>query len=601
MKYLLITYFCATFSAAQGQYMVTWDLVKTNVQINKTGTLGSINNVQVEPGIKVSLTIEVKKDELEELRYAVKGTNGRPEMKALALEFEDNNSALTINIEANANGQKMQIQSNTAVLAYPYTFEAVTKSEGTKSLKLGDVNLIEQSPPILPPVPVFDLLQPVNGETEVVEPVAAACTSMENYNVLIVLDASTGQSARSRLYRKNACGKCQIENWKRNGIKVGDYVKIYLENFNPYLYNVSFEDQQIDASFGDNFPIQKDTAKNKNNGTNAGIPDAASGGTSDIAGMAQAALARIRQYAEAVRQLDNFVELAKTDRTPSSYWLSIQQFRIITNLSALGLNGEGLDTLTNALSAAQKESIAVEYRKAKQFVISKATAQMLTYDWELTMLPIKIRSFDKFEFTVKIKEKSNGNVIATRLYEHLIKGGLKVDQSFGIAVHGIRDQEFGLRSFTGQDSTFVKTTTWKDSLVSIKDAPKREIIEEGSPSSLAFGATTLTHLYLRTSIGNKIRVGIGPEVGVCVDIYPKVATRYLLGGGIQLYDGRHRISLDVGYALGTYQGFGNGQGFKTVLSGQDAQPALVERHGRSLYFGISYNTPLLRKETQTGR
>ena len=581
---------------AQADYEVTWKIQDCTSTISMSDSAGrSFSPKDVPPQSSLTLTLEIKKSDFKEMQYTGKKRDGSDTMKTLPqdkVKFIDNDKVIEIQIELpSATDSKMQIESVPGELAYPYYFKIYTNKGDSCELTLGDSLLLDQSSEESLQQSQINVLEGIiiNAPKNMATP--DYCKNMACSNVLIMIDASAGPSAKSRLYRKSRNGDCKSGCFFNGGIKVGDYVKIYLENFNPYRHTASVSTQEVDAAFGaalDLFPTGNDKSTKSDNNESASTSP-------------QVNKDKILTYAEAVRQLQVYVESVKYNSQPDSRVLEANKLIILNNLSKLKLTGDDIEEIYD--DAGDKKSLEEAYKMARLFNQTKTELLLMTYTLEATILPVKIRSFDKFEFTVTVKDKTTGKESFSRTYEYLIQGGLKVDQSFGVVFHGIRDQEFGLRSFTGRDTAFVRILnpadgTSRDSITSIVDAPKREIIKEDTSSKISFGASTLTHLYWRTCIGNRIRVGIGPEIGISADIYPVTNIRYLFGMGVLFYDGRHRISIDVGYALGKYKAFGNGQGFGTILPGTDAQPTLIDRNGRSPYFGISFNTPLVRNDTQ---
>lgn len=604
MKFLIAFLLCllSTVCQAQNTYDVTWKTIDCTYSISMPGRPDrKFYPQQVPPQSPVTLIIEIEKSDFKEIQYTGKKQDGSDTLKTMAqdkLTFTDNDTALKIEIElVGTDKSKMQIKGLPGELVYPYYFIIKNIKGDSCELTLGDSELSDPNPnsDTNPnPDSQINILDGIIFNASKDLEALDYCGNMAHSNVLIVIDASAGPSANSRLYRKSSNKKDDCKCNLNGGVKFGDYVKIYLENFNPYRHTASVTIQEVDASFGAAWNLFQ-TANNVPHDTNA--PVASSTNSRD------ANKYKILKYAEAVRQLQVYIEFMKNNSQPDSRVLAANKFTILENLSKWKLTGDDIDEIYDALEE-DKKSFEEAYRMARLFNQIKNELLTMTYTLEASfLLPDNILSFDKFEFTVTVKENNTGKDSFSKTYEYLIQGGLKVDQSFGVVFHGIRDQEFGLRSFTGRDTTFVRILnpddgTSRDSITGIVDAPKREIIEENSSDKITFGASTLTHLYWRTSIGNRIRVGIGPEIGISADIYPVTNIRYLFGFGVLFYDGRHRFSFDLGYALGKYKAFGNGHEFGTILPGADAQPTLVDRTARSFYFGISFNTPLVRNDTQ---
>lgn len=411
------------------------------------------------------------------------------------------------------------------------------------------------------------------------------CDNMEPRNVVIVLDCLC---AKSRIFRKRSNEDCDISKFRHQSLWKGDYVTVCLENFNPYLYSVTFENRQVDIDYSSEArPFNIEDVQPK-----------------DLTQPAQCTDVKLSDYFFAVLMMDQFIQDKKGNNRPQSRILEADKKKLINSEVMKCLKSSlHAQLLYNQINTTLRPLYSDTLKIAMKFDSMLNELRNLTYTVRISIPPIQLKSFDKFEFSVTLTDKNTKLVSKVMEYSYLIKGGLKVDQSFGVIVHGIRDQEYGLRSFTGYDTTFAIVMSpdgsYRDSITAINYEEKNEIIDESSQNKLSVGLSTLTHLYYRGSIGNRIRFCVGPEIGIATDFFPKANTRYLLGGGLLFYDGRHRFSLDMGYALGQHKVFGNGQGFGTILSGVNSEPKLVERNAGSWYLGISYNVPLVNKGTQT--
>lgn len=428
------------------------------------------------------------------------------------------------------------------------------------------------------------------------------CNKMEKCNAILVLDGSKGISAQSKLYRKKSNGKCTEDDcWFgcRQTLKVGDYLKVYIENFNANLYDIEFISKQTDFQYGKNEPLvpikssSKDETEAVKDSTNS-----------------EKILQEIDKYAKATNKLKQFLAFIRNNQFPDSKLLNENKTRIYHNIiDTLELDPNiDFDALYNLLSEddQKKEENKKLITNAKQFGFTFYELMNLSYTYEIAGLTIQNKSYDQLSLTIKLKDKKSGNVVREQEYIYLIRGGLKVDQSFGIGLHNIKDTHFTLREGMRKDTTFAMQSngetikikmddgTIRDSISSIRQVPI-QTIEKGDTSNYRnLGLTTLTHFYYRLTGP----FTIGPEIGVNVDFYPSTNIRYLLGLGVLFMDGRNRISLDVGMALGKYADLGNGIKSGDSIDGANTSPSTVEKFGRSWYFGISYNIPLSKENIQ---
>ena len=599
---------CLAYVCNAQEYTVSWNIADSdhpNISDSKSDDPDKrLDRVDVLPSKKVVLDIIIPKDNVQEIKYEATSDSDKPETVMISkdkLDIQDAGTVIHLLMEVKGNGI-MQIHNETRQLAYPYQITYVPADGKEKVLVLGDAKHAKSEQPVDLHAEKINVLKGL--QTDVSKKTFDYCAMMEDANVLILLDCSTRKSAKSKVYRQS-CKEGTCEECKQKTIRVGDYVKVYLDNFNPYLYSAKMEDRQIDAEFGGNFDLFKKPEDDKKGGADASV--------GVVGSVPVSALLQLEHYAQANLQMRAFIDLTKHNTQPDHELLETNKGIIIINLADYRLTvDENIDSLYNLLDDATRAAKENTYKQAQQFAATRAELLLLSYLAEATIVPIKVRSFDKLEFTITLKNLKTNETYPPRLFQYLIRGGLKVDQSYGVVLHGLWNQEFGLHSFTVPDTMYARypnggiitvtrpDSTVVDSIQSITDQAKREILDESSPNKIALGASTLTHLYWRTCIGGtKIRVGFGPEVGLGADIYPETNIRYLLGGGILFYDGQHRISLDAGCAFGKYKAFGNGQGIGTILTGADAQPSLVEKSGRSWYIGVSYNVPLIKKDTQT--
>jgi hypothetical protein len=413
------------------------------------------------------------------------------------------------------------------------------------------------------------------------------CPLLKGGDAILLIDFAANKSNTTKLYRKKSdCIECEFECCNKE-VRWRDNLKVYIENINPYKYNI-----KVSSNFKDITPnVQPSLEVPKQISTEAAV------------NATDEKLQLLFNYQKAAIQLKKFIDIVKANSFPDAYILEQQKRVIINNIydSELYPNRD-IDILYKEIN---DKDYYDSYLIAKQFNQLYYEMYNLTYIVLGSEIPINIRSFDVLILKLGLYD-SNNKLLREEEFNYLIRGGFKVDQSFGVALHTIRDTEFSLRSFMDKDTSYAMHPNGerikillpegnsKDSISSITSAARKEIMKEESPSQFAIGATTLTHLYYRwTGV-----FSVGPEIGISADIYPKTELRYLLGAGVLFKDERHRISIDVGYAFGKSMSFSEGQNYGTILKGDQATPALIDKHRAKLYFGISYNVPLGTKNTQ---
>lgn len=535
-------------------------------------------------------------------------------VKSINFNYKDDEIVLNMEVPANrlANQEfnlvkvgerKMQWESVGEIL-YPYEIFFEDINGNTCKLVLGQ-NLLEEKieiTKITTDINVLDGIDVIQSNARYDDSV---CKKMGNCNALLLLDCSPFLSSNSQLYKKKSEDNCKPKRF----LKVGDYLKVYLYNFNKYRYKVEVNNTFVDAEYGESELIL----------TTSGEPTSDEGDTTDAPeGITEASskseddekiIQKIIDMSVAQMQLKAFINRTKNSTTPDSRQLDANKEKIIENMDAVGLIpiDSNLKEEFGKLNREVRDKYNVEFEKASALESTFNEFHLLSYTIEATILPIRIKSFDKFNLTVTLKDAKTGNQINSQDYTYLIAGGFKVDQSFGINLHGIKDRQFSLRPFMENDTVFAMKSNGerlqvilangevKDSIASISSGVRNEIIEADTSNFKTIGLTTLTHFYYRLSGA----FSIGPEVGVSADIFPKTDVRYLMGLGFLFKDGRYRISLDLGFAFGKYQDFGAQQDFGSILKGQGVNPTLIEKSASKPYIGISYNIPLNNDNAST--
>lgn len=385
------------------------------------------------------------------------------------------------------------------------------------------------------------------------------CKLMEACTALLILDGASFVSNVSRLYRKNKDGNCvQSSCWGcKHTLKVGDFLKVYIENFNAYLYDIEFVNQFMDVNYGDNI-MQKNGSK-------------AEGATTDSNDIKL----KIEEYAKASKELKNYLDLMMMNRNPDSKLLSEQKNKIYYNMfQVLKIDPSlNVESLFNKLDSETQEKLKEDYELARNLHVLFYQVMNLSYTHEITVIPIQIRSYDHLSLTIKIRDKKDKSLIREQEYIIPIRGGWKYDQSYGAVIHKINDQQYSLR-----DSIESGTLIGR-------------VIMEEEKNNLSFGFSTLQHMAYRLTG----QFSIGPHIGISADLYPSTELRYLLGGGFSFRDERFKLHLNGGFIFGKYKSVDN---LNKLLVPTDL-PTFTDKFTTSYYAGISFNVKFDLKNEQT--
>lgn len=593
---------CFAFAATlcYAQYDLTWKINDTCAAFaSGEGLRGEKEMAKVKPDKKIELIIEVKKETIDSL--FAKPLEGELVNVVNEISSTDDGHAKIIIKPQGSTDIKMKVGDNTNPLAYPYQLTLKLRDGKKCKLTIGDnANLItEGGNGDNIPKPNINLL---NGLEPDIPTTDFQTLQGQKENALIILDCSAIPSAESTVIRFKKEKKCKL--FKRaiqkkvKHLRYGDQVGICLINFNHYRYNVILEDRQLDFAYGQGpalFEIPQDATKKDSNSVAAGSGE----------GSTKYAKTRLLEYAEAVKQIEEFIEYVKNNPNPNSKTLEKNKAIILENIRTSGLaSGSDITLLYESLNEVDRKTYKSIYESALKFSQKRSEVRSFTYTVKANIAPIKVKSYDKLVFDLIIKDKENKNLIEKRNYEYLIIGGWQINQSFGVAGHTLFDDELNLLPTPAKDTVFatqngirIKVPTANGSLVdsisAIQDVVKQKIIEEQSPSKISLSATTLTHLYFRGG-----RWGIGPALGIGVDFYPKSNIRYLIGGSFMLMDGRFRISLDAGCVFGKESVLSANQKVGDILGPSATTPNFVDKSARSFYVGISWNIPIVPKEKQ---
>jgi len=376
----------------------------------------------------------------------------------------------------------------------------------------------------------------------------------------------------------------------------GDYLKIYLYNLNPYQYNVEINDVQQDFKLDrpNNLEVFKQEEANKMNGVNElnqFVPESNPVDEKDL----------ILRYAEGSNLLSFFIQKTKTNLNPDEESLKAEKDELDRILFEQGLRyNQNLEDLWKSIDSVTQVEITPKFELAKKYDELYLEFKSLSYRFLSSLLPIQIKSYDQLTITVKLSKKGDNQTVSKREYTYRIIGGIKVDQSFGIGLNGLYNDQHYLKEVMVKDTTFANlngiviltqdsTNFGQDSITAIEDVTKKEILENSNRDSSQFsiGLTTLTHFYYRLGL-----VNIGPQIGISVDIFPEQNVRYLFGGSIMLNDGRHRVSLDAGWSFGKVKKLHPAYEVGDLITQSNSNYPEITVTRKSWYFGISYNIPI---------
>ncbi len=393
-------------------------------------------------------------------------------------------------------------------------------------------------------------------------------------NKLLVIDASPFVSAQSGIYHPSKKGKKGLSEC--NYLSYGDFVKVYIENLNPYLHDVKVATASIDIGIK---PVESDVQSSSLQSGEVGFQPSDS-------------LVILLNYSNATKYLLEFIKCVKTNGNPSSDVLESNKDTIRKALNSANIKPDvNIQEIYTGLADSLKVKYESEYELGKQFSSVFNEFESLSYTLESTLLPIRVKSYDKLSITITLRDIKSKSIVQEQEYEFLIRGGWNIDQSFGIVGHQLTDKIYTLSDSMGIDPIYYTLPNGfvTDSISSYTSTVFRKIDELESPSA-AFGLSTLTNIYYRVTPG--INVGFG--LGVSADFYPNTNVRYLTGGTLIFKDDRNKISLNIGCAWGQYKDIGTGHKNGAILKGANTIPNMIDKYGSSLYIGISYQNQIFK-------
>ncbi len=580
--------FCITFILATtlsySQYDITWKVSDSCTPFaSGDGLRGEKDMTKIEQNKEIELIIEIEKEKISSLFVRTEAGDSVNVIKQVST-IDGVDSKVEIKPQGSMD-LRMIIGEDTHSIAYPYEITLSLKNGQKCKIVIGKKGTNKDT---FPKVNV-NLLGSLKPDIQT----NLSSLTGAGENALIILDCSAMLSAKSSVIRFNRKGNQK----KVKYLRYGDQVGICLINFNHYKFSAILEEKQVDFEYNQGqalFDLPQDTSKKASEAAGTG------GGESS-----KSAKVRLLEYAEAVKQMEEFIKYIKSNPNPNSEILEENKTMILDKIDELKIGtGADITSMYETLSETDRGIYKDVYENALQFNQKRSEIRSLTYTIKANITPIKIKSYDKLAFDLTIKDKGNSNVLEKRNYEYLIIGGWQINQSFGVAGHTLYDEELGLLPTPAKDTVFATQNGIRipvldangvlvDSISAIKDVEKQTIIEDPSSNKVSLSATTLTHLYYRGG-----RWGLGPALGVGVDFFPKANIRYLAGGSLMFMDGRFRISLDVGCVFGKISVLAANQKVGDILEPEATSPNMVEKSARSLYFGLSWNIPLTPKEKQ---
>lgn len=602
------------------QYLVNWGVNNACEYRITDSKETEVDKEEVQQSKKIEFNIYFDTLIFQKISYREKNKDSYIDKTPESLGFSGN--ATSINVNLTYKGGKTQFLNDTEEMAYPFQFKVTLHDGKTCELTLGSPRAADEK--MLPELTI-NILEGVKPNTSTFDILAM---DINEGNAIIVLD---GWSAKSGIYRgkkikalktknkeyrtettnhtaenstsgptsKNEPKKNKTEQMRRvKYLRFGDQVNIVLTNFNHYLYKAYLDDHLLDFEYENDlrrYFQPKDSTDGKTPVSTSGQSPATT----------STSLTRLREYAEVVKQMEEFIQFVKDNPNPNSKLLDENKQKILDNIDSLKIgSGSDIITLYELLSKDDQKLYEDIFETAKKFGEKRSKIRSLTYTVKANLLPIDIRSNDKLALNFSVKDQK-GAVIEKRNYEFMIIGGWQVNQSFGVVGHGLFDDQLSLLPTPGRDTVFaemngirVKVPSMNgamvDSISQMQDVINQKIIADSSQSQVSLGATTFTHLYYRLG-----KWSLGPELGVSVDFFPKTNIRYLAGGSLMFMDGRFRVSLDAGYAFGKVMALSPTQKVGDILGSSATSPNLVEKSMQSFYIGLSWNVPLDKKDTQT--
>lgn len=571
MLLLLLMCTLASASSGQGGFIVSWTSDAANdcvIDIKPNTTVGSSTSIppgKLPSNVPVYITTSLKNASFQKL--IINGIEFTD-----ASNFCNTSNCPKLSFSIGADGM-LKATGATPLLdkgpiQYPYTVRLET-SKDTCTIKLGDETNIPSIP--RPSIDILAGMTPPNAS------LSGNFDSLGDYNAVVLIDSPKSMAGpSSAIYRKDKNGNLK----KVNHLRKGDWVYVCLNRFNHYQYEqIKVDGKLVDIDYSQR-PDFSNFQPSQDNGNNTEIA-----ATENQSRSSQEA-ALLHQYAQASAQLSLFIESVQSNDNPDAEWLAENKRTIFGNLQNEGLiNEEGQMTedlleLYRSWGDSTKEAKEL-YEAAAKFPKNLATFRSLHYSIIASHLPYKVGNQDRFAIRVELEKKS-AQASVSRDYQIPIRGGIKINQTFGLVAHKIFDEEYALREVVIDDNG--------------NELSKYQLIEDPSPTQLSIGLSTITHFYWQMG-----PINFGPTVGVAADIGSNTRLRYLAGGSILFGNGRHRVSLDMGVAYGQFQALSGSQQVGDVFDTPDPeQIKLVDKGKTSFYWGLSYNIPINNQQNSAG-
>lgn len=226
---------------------VTWSFKEekctTAIKSNSPSDATQYKETDIPSKGKVKLIIEVNQSVFSELSIVRTDSSKLPITSDQA--YGDDQTQFFVEIV----DKELQLQGG-IILTYPFVFTLKLKDNNPCTLTLGKPGLENsaaiQTPHASIPSATVNILKNVRyTDSGALFPILDPAI-LDKRNAIIAIDCSPGISSRTKIVRKNYLGKFKDAV---NYLHVDDMAKIYLVNFNPYLYDVQIDDAFVDDTY----------------------------------------------------------------------------------------------------------------------------------------------------------------------------------------------------------------------------------------------------------------------------------------------------------------------------------------------------------------
>ena len=249
-------------------------------------------------------------------------------------------------------------------------------------------------------------------------------------------------------------------------------------------------------------------------------------------------------------------------------------------------------TKEKLLSAGDKLTNEINDKKTKEeysnIILESAEFyhQIIDINFRVTSGVIQPKNNDMLRFDLTIK-RGEVDVMPTKEYEIMLKGGWKIDFSTGLFWNNLIDHEFTTKRLSLPDTTFFVDENFvtTDSITALGTTDKDSIMRNEN-GNFNIGIGILAHVYPRTGS----RANYGLTGGFIVGTDSRI--KYVIGGSVILgYE--QRLIISGGMALGQVKRLGSGLNEGELLSPVAGQTSIVPtRDGvwnNGWFLGITWN------------